>query len=334
MTKRTLWLVIPWTVFAVLAIGWVTYWHIVAGTAEQRIAAWVASQNEQGARVSIGRIVRHGFPVMLRLELRDVSYAPARGGWRMDTARADLHLNPFNTEHIILQAAAPIAVTRSNGDVTNVSADALIASLRTRRGALAQAGIEADNLTLDDPAEEGVMAAEKVVLNLRPDPRADGEYQLAFEARNVTLPRPVRGFESFGLEMPTLRAAIVVEDGAALLDASPEDPLGPWREAGGQLRFEALALSWGPVVAQGDGAAGLDEQRRLRGALELPIERPGPIFSAIANGPNVDADARRALAILAAGFNVSGEGITLNVDATDGVLRLEGMPVRPLPPVY
>jgi hypothetical protein len=58
------------------------------------------------------------------------------------------------------------------------------------------------------------------------------------------------------------------------------------------------------------------------------------VFTAIANGPNVNEDARRALGFLAAGYMISGDDITLDVDAQDGVMRLEGLPVRPLPPVY
>jgi putative ATPase len=45
-------------------------------------------------------------------------------------------------------------------------------------------------------------------------------------------------------------------------------------------------------------------------------------------------DARRALSLLAAGYVVTGNDITLDIGAHDGVLRIEGLPVRPLPPVY
>jgi len=334
MTPRRLWLYIPWAIFALLATGWVIYWHVVAGEAERRIQAWAAEQGAQGGYAEIGAIARHGFPALLRLQLSDVSYGPARGGWRADTERTDIHIQLLNPNHVIAEARAPIAITRNGGAVTNITADALIASLRTRGGALAQAGVEADNLTLDDPNQEGVLAARKVVLNIRPDPRAAGEYQLAFDATAMTLPRPVRSFEAFGLDVAAMRAAIVVEDGAALLDAAPEDPLGPWREAGGRLRFDALALNWGPLEATGQGFGALDEQRRIVGELEFPIERPAPVLTALANGPNVDEDARRAIALLAAGYAISGDDITLEVEAADGVMRLEGLPVRPLGPVY
>ncbi|HJS80180.1 MAG TPA: DUF2125 domain-containing protein, partial [Vitreimonas sp.] len=220
--KRYFGLIVPLALFALIAIGWIIYWNVVAGAAETRVRAWAAEQTEQGGQVSIERIVRHGFPVLLRLELDGVSYAPARGGWRAETERADLHVQILNPQHVILKAEAPIAFSRADGAVTNISADALIASLRTQRGELAVAGIEADNLALDDPAQEGVLQARKLVLNVRPDARAEGDYQVAFDAQGLILPRAVRSFEAFGLDVPLLRAALVVTDGAALTNASPQ----------------------------------------------------------------------------------------------------------------
>jgi len=205
-------------VFALVAIAWVGYWHYVAGEAQRSLRTFVSAQTEQGSQLSIGRIVRHGFPVLLRLELQDVAYAAARGGWSAATDRADLHVQMLNPRHVMLEAKAPIAVSRSDGSVTNVSADAMIASVRTSRGRLAAAGIEANNLVLDDPAQEGALTVRSALVNVRPDARAAGEYQLAFEAHNLTLPRPVRSFEGFGLDVETLRAAIVVTHGADLLE--------------------------------------------------------------------------------------------------------------------
>jgi len=332
--KRALWLWLPWTIFIVLAAGWIAYWHIVANQAEQRVRAWAAEQNAQGAAVEIGAIARRGFPVLLSLDLRDLAYAPARGGWRAATAHGALHIQLLNPQHVIFKAEAPIAILRADGAFTNIAAGALIASVRMSGRSLAQAGVEADNLTLDDPAQEGVLRARRLVINVRPDPRAVGDLQLAFDAQGLTLPRPVRSFETFGLDVSALRAAIVLQEAGALLRASPEDPLAPWREAGGQLRFEALLLNWGPLEATGTGHGGLDDQRRLTGVLNLPIERPAAVFTALSRGENVDESARQALRLLSTAYTLSGDDITLDVEAQNGVLRLEGLAVRPLPPVY
>lgn len=334
MKIRGLWLIVPWALFVLAALGWVFYWNYVATEAERRVHAWRFEQNADGATVEIDRIVRHGFPVLLRLELQGVRYAAARGGWRIETERADLNVDLLNPQHVILEAKAPISIARASGATTNITADALIASVRTDDNRLAVAGIEADNLVLDDPAEEGVLHATKVVANVRPDARAAGAYQLAFDAQTLTLPRPVRSFEAFGLNVARLRAAIVIQSGELLMQSSPGDPLGPWREGGGRLRFDAVELNWGPLRTTGTGEGGLDTQRRLDGRLVLPVERPAPVLTAIANGPNVDDDARRALSLLAAGYIVTGEDITLDIGAHDGVLNIEGLPVRALPAVY
>jgi hypothetical protein len=334
MKIRGLWLIIPWALFVLAALGWVFYWNSLANEAERRVHAWRFEQNADGAAVEIDQIIRHGFPVLLRLELKGVSYAAARGGWRVETDRADLNVDVINPQHVILEAKAPIAISRANGATTNITADALIASVRTDNNRLAVAGIEADNLVLDDPAEDGVLHAAKVLANVRPDARAAGEYQLAFDAQTLTLPRPVRSFEPFGLTVARLRAAIVIQNGALLMQSSPGDPLGPWREGGGRLRFDAVELNWGPLQTTGTGEGGLDAQRRLDGRLVLPVERPAPVLTAIANGPNVEDDARRALSLLAAGYVVTGEDITLDIGAHDGVLNIEGLPVRALPAVY
>jgi|CXWL01.1.fsa_nt_gi hypothetical protein len=331
---RSAWLTIPWIIFIAAALAWVAYWFFLASQIEGRLADWARDQSARGVTVSYAPPTRHGFPVLMRLELGVVRYAPANGGWRAETPRLDLHVNVLNPYHLIVKSEAPITVTRADGAVTTIQADALIASVRTANGALQQAGIEADNLRLDDPAKEGELTVRKLIANVRPDSRATDQYQLAFDVTGMTLPRPVRSFEQFGLDVDTMHAAIVVEHGAALIDNDEGDPLGPWREAGGSLRFEALAFEWGPVAVAGDGQGGLDAERRLQGALSLPIEQPAPIFRALSQSPDASESTRRALGLLAAGYALSGDDITLDIEAASGVLRLEGLPVRTLPPVY
>jgi hypothetical protein len=331
--KNRLWLIIPWALFILLALGWIGYWHYVAGRAEAQLAGWSQEQTHQGARASYSRIVRHGFPVLMRLEIRDLAYAPVRGGWSAQTERADLNIDLLNPAHLILSAEAPLHVRHSQS-LSTISADALIASFETRAGSLHMAGIEADALSIDDPEKEGALSIEKLVVNVRPDPRADGDYQIAFSAANLRLPRAVRSFESFGLDVPELRAAIVAAHGAALLESAPDDALGPWRDAGGVLRVEALALNWGPLQATGSGELGVDAQKRLSGRLALPIEQPAAVFRALADAPGMSDDARNAMRLLAAAYTLNNNGLTLDVDAAEGALRLEGLPVRSLPPAY
>jgi len=334
MKSRWLWLAIPWGLFIALAIGWVIYWHVLANGARERVEAWLAAEQARGAEASIARIEAAGFPVLLRLDLREIAYAPAGGGWRLSTAAGALHVQMMNPQHIIFESKAPLTLARDDGHVTNVSADALIVSVRWAGEALAQAGMEADNLLLDDPAEQGALRAEKLVLNLRPDPRATGDVQLSLETRGLMLARPVRSFEGLGQRVDNLMLAAVVEQGAALLQSAENDPLGPWSDAGGRLRIEGLVLKWGALDAAGAGHVSLDSARRLMGELNLPIKEPAGFFQALSASPEMDSSARQMLMLLSASFARSPEGLTLDLEGGDGVLRLEGIRTRSLPPVY
>lgn len=332
--KRWFWLVIPWMLFLALAIGWMIYWNVLANGARERVGAWIAAEQAQGAEASIGAIEAKGFPVLLRLELRDIAYAPAERGWRLSTAQGALHVQMFNPEHVIYEAEAPIAIARDDGDVTNISADALIASLRFARGAFAQAGVEADNLTLDDPRETGVLSARKLVLNVRPDSRAEGQMQVMLDTQGLALAQPVRSFEGLGQNVDQLMLAFVVEQAEALQHSAAGDPLGPWRAAGGRVRVEGLVMKWGALDAAGVGHIALDDQRRLMGELNLPIKEPAGFFAALAAAPETNDDARLMLRMLSQSYTRSSDGLTLDVTGQDGVLRLEGLTVRTLPPVY
>lgn len=333
MQSRWLWLAIPWAIFLILAAGWSAYWFGLSNAVRERLEAVAAREHVGGFKLSIGAIEARGFPMLLRFELTDLALAPLDDEWRINTAAGALHVQLFNPEHVIYEARAPIQIARPEATST-LSADALIFSVRLAQGAFAQAGVEADALVLDDPATPGALNVGKLVVNLRPDPRAEHEYQIAFAAEAVSLPAPVRSFEGLGQDVALLRAAIVLERARALLENEEGDTLGPWSASGGRLRFEALALNWGALSSTGAGWGGLDDQRRLIGELALPIEHPAQLFRALAAGPGVEDDARQTLTLLSAAFAQNAEPFTLDVEARDGVLRLEGLRARTLPPVY
>jgi hypothetical protein len=331
---RRLWLIVPWTLFALLVIGWVYYWNAVASEARGRVEAWFAAEREAGADAAFTGIRMHGFPVLMRLEIQGVRYAPSRGQWRLESDRVDLNLNLVDLEHLILESKAPITITPASGARQIIDADALLFSVRMKDGAFVEAGLEADALSIDNPDAEGVMRVRKTMLGLRPDPRRAGDYQLSVDVTALELARPVRSFENFTQTIAQWRSAIVIEHGADVLTMPKDDPLGPWREAGGQARIEALGLHWGPLEATGQGNVHLDEQRRLVGRLDLDIPRPAPALQALADSENLSRNTARALGVIALGYVVTGGAVSFDLEARDGLLYFESVPVRALDPIY
>ena len=126
--------------------------------ARARIAEWAAAENLAGGSASVGAVRTHGFPAMLRLEISDVSRRPAGAEWTATTARIDMHINLTAPGHYILEAKAPISVTRANGARMLIEADALLMSGREDGGSIIDQRIEADRLTIDDPSADGVLS--------------------------------------------------------------------------------------------------------------------------------------------------------------------------------
>ncbi|HVY85667.1 MAG TPA: DUF2125 domain-containing protein [Caulobacterales bacterium] len=331
MKRSRFWLYAPWALFLLLAACWIGYWFVLANGAQQRVMDLLAAQRAAGAEAQVGRISTHGFPVLLRLELDDVAYAPRQRNWRAATPRLDLNINVLNPNHLILQQRAPISIDRP-GAHAEIDAEVSLMSLRMQGAQLAEARLESDALSLEERGRPGAATVQKLVAAMRPDPRAATDYQLAIQATGLHLARPVRTFEHFGQDIALANAAIVLEGAAALLE--PADPLEHWRAAGGTARLEGMTLNWGPLEANAQGAVGLDAQHRLQGALQAALPRPSAALNALAQSPSLSYQQKNALSVFALGLAFSNHDVRVHLEAGDGVLKLEHVPVRTLAPVY
>ena len=332
MMKR-LGLIIPWAIFLAIVLGWIGYWMIVADTAEKKLATWSAEQRQAGAEVSYTGIRRHGFPVLMRLEIVDFTYQPARSHWRATTPSLDLNIQLLDPGLIAFQSKQPITVTRADGSNARLTADALLASIHTRNNRLAEVRVEGNGLSYQD-AKPGVLRIGRLMLGVRPDPRDGAHEQVSVELSAVQLARPVRSFEQFGQDISAIRGAIVIEQAAKLAERDPADFLRPWREAGGRARIERIELNWGPLEGSGEGDASVDDQRRLVGTLRLAVPHPGPAMQALALNDRLSRNERQLMEAIGIGLAASGRAVTFTVLARDGVLKVEGSRVRDLPPLY
>lgn len=331
---RRLGLIIPWTIFAILVIGWVAYWFVLANLAQSRFNAAVEAERANGAEVQIGETRAGGFPLQFALTLTDVSYAPSDRSFRASTPRLVVHVNVLNPYHLLVGFSAPVDIARSE-TTSRLTATKALASIRFSNGALARASLEGEGLRIDDLSKpgDGVLIA-KTLVHLRPDERAAGAYQLALQMEQVALPEPVRAFETFGQTIEALNAAIALDHAEAFSNAPRGDLLGPWSAAGGQARVEALNLAWGALHTQAQGTLTVDDARRPQGSLTLKLSEPATTLRALANSPTLSSDAKRAVQVAALAYALSGDQIDIPLLADDGFLKLATIPLRPLPPLY
>jgi hypothetical protein len=328
-------LIIPIAVFVAFAAGWTIYWHVLKHEATRRIEALLASQQAAGAEASAKIVRGWGFPRELTFELKDVAYAPRDRDWRAATATLRLNVNPVNPAHVLIEAPAPIDIAWRSGRSARLSGRDLRASVRLRRGTLAQAGVEGRDIVYADANPNGrSFSAAQAGAHARPDSRTPGSYQVSIEVQSLELARPVRVFERFGQRLDRAQGYIVVDKGDALFAERPRDPFESWRNAGGAARVESARVQWGPAVIVSKGRATLDAQRRLAGRLDVTFEKPAAAIRALGQSPALPADTRRSLEMFAVGVALSGENLDTNVEARDGWLSLGGIRVRTLAPLY
>jgi hypothetical protein len=334
MQPRRFWLYAPWACFLALAIGWMFYWNAVADAGERALLQWKGQIEREGGEARYVRLVRHGFPVLMRLELDDVRYEAPHAHWSAASRQVDVNIEMLDPGHVIFEYKAPITITHADGHTNTIIAAKAVVSLHNRGSLMVQDGAEASELSVGDSANPGLLRVVHVTANVRTDPGDAANDQLAFSAQGVSLARPVRSFEGLGQIINNLEAGIVIEHAEALQGVHGSDPFAPWREAGGKARIEYLNLTWGALEATGSGEAALDEAHRLTGDLRLDIPRPDAPIAALAASSSLAPDAKQALQLLALGLSLRGRHAKLKIDASDGQLRVEHQRVRSLDPLY
>lgn len=328
-------LIIPFALLALVAAGWTVYWFALKAEATRRIESTLAAERDAGAEAQATIARAWGFPRELAFDLTNVSYAPPDGAWRASTPRLRVNVNPINPQHIITEIQAPIAIRYRGGRTATLSSPDLRVSVRMNGRALALAGFEGTDIAYGDPDPNGrSFTAGRAVANVRPDPRTPRAYQLSLDLERFGLARPVRAFETFGQSLARVSARVVLDEGAALLNATRRDPFAPWARAGGAARIESARIEWGPATITGQGRIGVDAARRLEGRIDIAFENPAEAIRALSRSPSLPRDAARALELFAIGAALSGDDLDTNVQAREGWLSLGGARVREVAPLY
>jgi hypothetical protein len=326
---------------AALAAAWCGFWLYAAREIEARLAAWAAAQRAQGLTAEYGSVTVSGFPLAWHTRIAAPVMAgagPTRWEWRGEEMAAeirpwalrDIPVTFRGLHHVAggtgsLAETLAIRAARPDGRIL-LAADGRLASLALDLG-------EAQIQRLPDPA---IATAQRVRFMLSPHrvPQADHHtdvLDLLLNIETLTVPEPPR----YALG-PTVAAV--------LLDASFKGPLpqgllaesvAAWRDAGGVIEVNRLALRWGPLDGDGDGALALDAQNRPLGAFAMRIRGYTETVDALAAAGQMrprDAGALKIALNLFARQNGSGpRELSVPITAQDGKLVVAGFSLFALP---
>lgn len=271
---RRLGLYIPWAIFALICVAWTAYWFMARDAAIRALESAVERANAAGVNAGYGGLRAGGYPLRLTLTLEDAHADPAPG-IAFTAARLPVSINLSNPRHIIVGLGDGLHWRTNDGDhAMTVQRGEL--SIRLDDGGLARLSLDLDGARVVHDAT-AVTDIAKLLVHVRPDPRARADQQLVIEADDWRGPTPFAALSPL-TPFTHFRAAIVVTESASLISRTP---LASWD---GALRIERLDVAWADARVVGDGTLDLDGAHRPAGALQLTPTGGQPVELRAANG--------------------------------------------------
>jgi hypothetical protein len=248
-------------------LGYYVLWSHLADQVALQANAWIEGQRRQGRDVGYENQRLWGFPYRLSLTLTKVRWTdtPNPQGWHAEADEITAHLQLWDLHHVIFDLPGRQTIGwREAGSERQlaINASRFRASL-VADGAGNWLRVAAD---LTDPRLSGALndwSAEKLLLHARRAGNVPPSIDIAMQADDLVLPPAAEG--PLGRTVQGLR--LVGNARGSLFGRTPEEILTSWRDSGGIIDFNNVALAWGELHLEGDGSLSLDKQFRPLGAM-------------------------------------------------------------------
>jgi len=297
---------------AAFAAGW--YW--LAGQIELTLAQWAIAQRAQGTEIRWQSLDRAGFPfhVGVRLDGAEATGHVGEWAWQWQGPPVDVRLRPLADDRLAFLAPGRHGIVVAGpGRRAGVTIDGEALGLAVdMAGAGTPSGGVLTGRALDAATQDGTFLAslkqgelawrrtagggsEAGALRAAPSQTA----RLAIGGLSLGAPFASPAVEVLGAEIAAVTVEARLDGVLAPSGGSLAPALTAWRDGGGTLEVTRLALSWGPLRAEGDGTAALDAALQPQGAFSLRVQGLAQLLSALERQrliePQAAAIARLAL---------------------------------------
>lgn len=307
--------------------GWTAWWFFLATYAER--AAIAATADGAETRLAYGAVERFGFPLRVGLRFTDFNVVAPWGAGKatLDAGVASFAVKPWSPRTVSMTfpdglgygATAPSPTGRLSGSARYGEGDA----------AFSGAGIATLRLRDVDASVDQAPAATAKYGQLVWR-RLDAARQAAtLSLSDITMDETA----IFGPAAESAELRLVVE-GDWPTHGRP-DEIARWRDGGGRVDVEGLAVKWGALDLTGAGALGLDDAFRVAGGLNLKIADGDAIVDRLQAlgyvGSTGAAAAKTVIAV--AELQAGGGRAVAPLLFADGQATLAGFPIARLTPV-
>lgn len=318
-------------------LGYYLVWAHLSDQVAAEATRWIEAQRAQGRQVSYSRMRQWGFPYRLSLTVENLNWQDPQSsaGWRIEAAEVNAHLQLWKFDHVIFDLNGGQRLAWQDGAAER---QAILTSERFRASVVLDGAgnwlrIAAD---LNKPALTGALEewrADKLLLHARRAGNVPPSADLSLQADVLTLPASADG--PLGRDIASLR--LIGNARGTAVGRTPEELLGTWRDSGGVVEFETIALQWGALRLSGDGTLTLDKQYRPLGAMAGQIRGADAGIDALVAAGKMKSDdaaaAKAALGMVAQRDDQGEQYLPLPLTAQEGRLFIGPVALFSLPSI-
>ena len=329
-----LWLILPFAVVGLALIALCAWWFVGANRLEAAVDEAAQAHREAGRTLEWRSRRVTGFPFRFKATFEGLRFA-SPSGWAVQAPRLEAQANAYDVGHWVISAPRGLTLVRPAAGPVRVDARVLRASVAGVGRAPPRVSVEGVGLTFTPgPGAEPVpfAAAERFELHLRPAEGREGDAAFVVRLRQAA-PRPAGlvAFVSAGRPADIVWDSVLTEFGA--LDGRDwASAVEAWSGRGGEMQVREASLLAGDVAARiRDGRLSVGRDGRLRGRLDLALNRPLQALAALGQLEGASPD---ALGTATAVAQARGAQATLPLVFEAGVMTVGPVRLGDAPRVY
>lgn len=310
------------------------WWRIAIGRVEAGFEAWAARARSAGWTVTNGRMTPHGWPLTATVEVSDLAIQGgadyAFGGIRWHADSVALRVPLIRPRSLDIELDGDQRFRIGNLPETVLTAARLLAVYSlVSSDQTAELELLADRPQWTWPA--GTLGANRIQCQLQipgEGQSTDTDRAFSLNIEGVALPVSIRW--PLGGTIAAIAADGAVAGPIPKLQA-PEPWANAWRDGGGSVQLQRLAIDWGPLRLTGSATLALDEQLQPMGAGTSHVAGYEATLDALAAGGTLShsaATAAKAVLSLLADAPADGAGADVDVPLT---LQYRTLSMRQVP---
>ena len=248
-------------------------WFFVADRMTQEISHWAEETRPRSLDASWSGLRVGGYPLAFRVEASEVRLRDLMRGRELELRAPIVSARARPWNFAVWEIEAPAGLTAFAGPASSprarLTADAAEGGVVLGDGRKINVKLDLEKPTLD--AGEPVAAREATIaVSIPEDPpqtHTEPALSLAVEASELRLPQVPPALPGRIDEL-----AFDIKVMGPVPDLPPREAAAAWRDAGGTIELDKLAVRWGELGISGSGTLALDREMQPEGAFSGALQ--------------------------------------------------------------